>query len=477
MRKMSKMGGTKGWLVLTSVAVLMALAVVPAFAGAASASPAPISAADSPSNHWAYGGVGWSNNTQISGSTTLTWNASFGWTVIFTATTTSANTVMIEEQRTVGIDLTATYSSLTTQSTYSYHGQEVDLAFANITNDSTVYEAGFPVPALGIDNDSTRVAGSISETISVTDHGTAKTASLDVTGSAQTSAQFTPSLGLVPLNLSGVTVWNSTSMINPSTSWNLTYTWANNGFNGHLGSGTLYSNGTWSTPGPVSLTGYDVTRTYGVPHFVGPTSRHAIVLIVEGPLGNYDAFVLVPRGFDLFGGGSHAYDSEALGSASISAETLYVSPGTLSPDVTAGATTFGASSQSISAQVSPSSGNAPAAAATPSTTVVGAPMSVSQAQAENSCLTGGCTATSSAVLDAGVLVIVAGLAIVAVVVTVAVVEWRTYARHRSGKDLVGGDGERWPGGVPPAGATLDPPSPMPPSTGVPTAPEDHLRRV
>src|SRR5271170_744034 len=189
-KKMAKLGGTKGWLVLSSVAVLMALAVVPAFAGTASASPAPITAADSSSNQWAYGGVGWSNNTVISGSETLTWNASFGWTVILTATNTSADTVMVEEQRTVGIDLTATYSSPTVQATYTYHGQEVDVAFANLTNTSTVYESGVPVPALGIDNDSTQVAASIAEAITVTNHGTTKSASLDVTGSAKTSAQF-----------------------------------------------------------------------------------------------------------------------------------------------------------------------------------------------------------------------------------------------------------------------------------------------
>lgn len=476
---MAKLGGTKGWLVLSSIAVVMALAVVPAFAGAASGSPAPISAAISPSNQWAYGGMGWSNNTLVSGGDTLTWNASFGWTVIFTATNTSANTVMIEEQRTVGIDLTATFSSPTAQATYTYHGQEADVAFANLTNASTVYEGGVPVPALGIVNDSTQSAGSLAEAISVTNHGVTKTASLDVTGTAHTAAQFTPSLGLIPLDLVNSTMWNSTATVSPQATWNITYSWANNGFNGLTGSGTAYSNGTLSTTGTVNVTGYDVTRTYGIPTFPGPKPHDAVILIVQGPLGNYDGFVLVPRGFDLFGGGVHAYDSEALGSASISAETLYLNPGARGPEVTAASTTFGANTQSISALADPTTGIAPAAASSPGATVVGAPMSVNQAEAENNCLTGGCSGsgTASAVIGTGVLVVVAGLAVVAVVGTVAVVEWRSYARRRNRKDLVGGYGESWPGGVPPAAGAPSTPSPMGPSVSGPTAPEDPPRRV
>jgi hypothetical protein len=470
-KKMARLGGTKGWLVLSSVAVLMTLAVVPALAGAASAPPAPLTAANSPSNQWAYGGMGYSNESLIIGNEKLTWNASFGWTVIFTETNTSATTVEIEEQRTVGVDLTATYSDPTVQATYTYHGQEVDTAFANLTNASTVYVNGSPVAALGIDNDSTSIAGAIAESISVTKGGTTNSASLDVTGTAHTSAQFTPSLGLVPLNLTGVTMWNSTSTINPSGSWNITWVWANNGFNGQTGSGTRYSNGTVGTPGTVNLTGYDVTKTYGVPMFRDHVQRHAIVLVVQGPLGNYDLFVLVPHDFDLFGGEAHAYDANALGSASISAETLYVSSGPRGPEVTAGSTTFGADTSAMSTLGAPSTGSTPAAGAAPGTTVVGAPMTVAQAQDENNQLTGGHSAAASPILSTGVLLVVAGLAVVAVVGVVAVVEWRSYARRRSGQNQVGGS---WPGGIPPAASA---PGPQGPSASGPTAPEDPNRRL
>lgn len=474
---MAKLGGTKGWLVLSSVAVLMTLAVVPALAGAASASPAPVGTANSPSNQWAYGGMGWSNNTLVIGNERLTWNASFGWTVIFTSTNTSATTVQIEEQRTLGIDLTATFSSPAVHAQYSLSGHEVDVSFANLTDAATVYVGGSPVAALGINNDSTSIAGAIAESISVTKNGTTQSANLDITGSAHTSAQFTPALGLIPLNLSGVTMWNSTSTINPEGSWNITWTWANNGFDGRTGSGTQYANGTVSAPGPVQLTGFDVTKTYGVPVFEDHLPRHAIVLIVQGPLGNYDAFVLVPRDFDLFGTENHPYAASSLGSASISAETLFVSDGARGPAVTAGATTFGADTTTIGAVGSGSTGTAPAAASSPGTTVTGGPMSVAQAQAENNQLTGGPAAATSSILGAGALVVVAAIAVVALVGTGVVVEWRSYARRRSETKLVGGYGESWPGGVPPAASAPQPPAPTGIPASGPTAPEDPPRRL
>jgi hypothetical protein len=447
---MAKLGGTKGWLVLAGVAVLMTLAVVPAFAGTASASPAPLTAANTPSNQWAYGGIGWSNGSIINANGQTTWSASFGWTVIFTATSTGANTVQIEEQRTVGIDLTAKYSGLTTQATYTFSGHEHDTAFVNLTNDSTVYVNGAAVPALGIDNDSTSITGTIAEAISVTHNGTTKSASLDVTGWAQTSAQFTPALGLIPLNLSGVTEWNSTAYINPSGSWNITWTWANNGFNGSTGSGTQYSNGTAGTPGTVNLTGYDVTKTFFVPLFPDHVPRSAIILVVQGPLGNYDAFVFVPRAFDLFGSGVHGYDANALGSASISSQTLFVSQGSFGPEVSAGSTTFGAGTASINSVGAPS-GSQPAAGASPGSTVTGSPMSVAQAQAINNQLNGASTASTAPLFSIGAIAVLGLIAVVAIVGTVLVVERRSKAQNQSPVD-----GTRGTSGAPPAPASEEP---------------------
>jgi hypothetical protein len=104
-------------------------------------------------------------------------------------------------------------------------------------------------------------------------------------------------------------------------------------------------------------------------------------------------------------------------------------------------------------------------------------MSVSQAQAEANCLTDGCAAVSSATLGAVGLLVVAVLAIAAVVGTVVVIEWRSYARRRSRMGLIGGCGERWPNGVPPAAAGAKPQNPMGPDSGGPAASEDPTRRL
>ena len=135
------------------------------------------------------------------------------------------------------------------QASYNYHGQEVDVAFANLTNQSVVYVNGQAVPALGIDNASASVSGSISEAVSKTIHGLTSSASLDVTGIAQASTSFSPSLGLIPLNLTGIDQWNSTATGTPSASWNVSYTWTDKGFNGTSGSGSGSKAGSLSGTG------------------------------------------------------------------------------------------------------------------------------------------------------------------------------------------------------------------------------------
>jgi hypothetical protein len=472
---MAKIGGTKVWVAAAGVAILMAFVAVPALSGAASAAPVMSTATTNPSTQWAYGGEGWSNNSLQYGDASITWNSSFGWTVVFTVTPTSADTWMIEEQRTVGITIVSTYHGPNVSGTYNYHAQESDVAFANITNQSTVYVNGAAVPALGIDNASASVNASISEMVTKTVHGQTASASLDVMGLAQGAVSFSPSLGLIPLNLTGVDQWNSTATASPSASWNVSYAWADTGFNGTSGSGSGSKSGSLSGTGTVNLTGYKLHLA--TPQFTDHKSRVAVVLIVQGPFDVYDGFILIPHDFDLFGGGVHGYDSVALGSAAISAETLYVSSGPGGPSVTAAATTFGANDASVNtlaqpAVSPPANGGAPAAGSSPGGTVVAQPMSVQAANAEANCLTHGCGGAAAAPMT-GLVVALVGIAAVVVVGTVGVIEWRSYARRRSQKGLVGGYGESWPNGVPPASAVTPPQ--MPPSPEQSPA-DDVIRR-
>lgn len=470
---MAKIGGTKMWVAAMGVALLLAFVGVPALSGAANAAPVTSAATADPSTQWAYGGQGWSNNTLELGNVTITWDAAFGWTVVFTVTPTAPGTWQLEELRTVGITIAATYSGPILKATYNYHGQEQDVAFANLTNQSQVYVNGVAVPALGIDNASVAINGSISEAATKTIHGLTASASLIVKGVAQAATSFSPSLGLIPLNLTGVNEWNSSATGSPSASWNVSYSWTDSGFNGTTGSGSGYKVGSLSGSGPVTLTGYKV-HLVTTPIFRDGKQRTAIVLVIQGVFDNYDGFILVPHGFDLFGTAGHDYDSTALGSATISAETLFVSSGPGGIAVTAASSTFGSNDRSMNALASPVSQVAPAAApSSPSGTVLAQPMSVSQANAEANCLVNGCGGAAAAGPIGGLLVALVGVAVAVVVGTVGVIEWRSYARRKSQKGLVGGYGEGWSNGVPPAVA-LSPPT-MGPTDGNEPADGPNLR--
>jgi len=463
---MAKIGGKKGWAATAGVALLLTFVALPALTGAASAAPVTSAVSADSSTQWAYGGQGWFNGTLQTGLGNLSWTSSFGWTVVFTVTPEGSGVWMVEEQRTVGITIAATYTGSSVTITYNYHAAESDTGFANVTNQSVVYVNGQPVPALGIDNASASITATIAESISKTLDSHTASASLKVLANGQASTSFSPSLGLIPLNLTGVSMWNSSATATPSAAWTVSYTWNDQGFNGTTASGSGSKSGSLSGTGTVNLTGYKI-HPVNLPVFRDGKSRTAVVLVVQGVFDNYDAFIWVPHAFDLFGTAAHDYDSVSLGSAGISAETLYLSsggPGGLG--VTAASTTFGSDDASVNTLASPVSETAPAAApASPGGDVVAQPMSPAAANAESNCLMNGCGgAASSHGLFGGMLVALVGVAVVVVVGTVGVIEWRSYARRKSRKGLVGGYGESWPNGVPPAAAGAPPA--MGPSGGV-----------
>ena len=459
---MAKFGGTKGWVATAGVALLMAFVALPALTGAASATPVASAVPADSSTQWAYGGQGWFNGSLHSGLGNISWTSMYGWTVVFTVTPTAYGTWMIEEQRTVGMTISATYTGGAVTVTYNFHGAESDVGFANVTNQSVVYVGGQPVPALGIDNASASVNASIAESISKTVAGHTASASLNVLGVGQASTSFSPSLGLIPLNLSGVTMWNSTATGSPSASWTVSYSWSDQGFNGTTASGSGSRSGSLSGTGTVTLTGYKL-HLDSPPAFRDHQSRTAVVLVIQGVFDNYDGFIWIPHDFDLFGTSTHDYDSVSMGSAGISAETLYVSSAPGGIGVTAASSTFAGNDASVNALATPVGQASPAASTSPAGTVLAQPMSVSQANAEANCLRNGCGGAAAAGPIGGLFVALVGVAAAVVVGTVGVIEWRSYARRRSQKGLVGGYGESWPNGVPPA-AAMSPPT-MGPSEG------------
>lgn len=456
---MGAKSGMKAWIA-AGVALLVAVAIVPALAGAANAAPVATATTTSASP-WSYGGEGWSNGTIQIGNATINWTGMYGWTATFTVTQTSPGIWMVEEQRTVGATLVVTLTTPVRLVQYHYHAQEVDTAFANLTNASTVYVNDSAVPALGILNASATVNALVDQSIAGTVGGHTRSAYLNVTGSGHAQTSFSPSLGLIPLNLSGIDAWNSSATASPSAAWTLSWTWSEQGFNGTVRSGSGSANGGLSATATVTVQGYKVPVRHT---FTDGKTRVGIVLIVQGPFDCYDAFILIPQGLDLFGGAVQPYDSVSFGASTISAEKLYVSAGPGGPAVTAADQTFGSTDTAIASQAA---GTNPSAAGPtdPGTTVYGQPLTSAQTQAIDHGLTNtGSVSSSPAAMSGGLLIgLVAAAAVIAVLGTVGVIEWRSYARRRSKGGLVGGYGESWPNGVPPAAAT-------PPGSHTPTAP-------
>ena len=380
-----RLGRTKSWVVAIGAALLVAFGVVPALSGAASAAPTPTSATPSAANvPWAYCGTGWSNSTITIGNSTLVYHSEFGWCVIWKATPTGPNTTMLEVQRTVGVTISATFTNPYETIQLQHHAQDVDTAFANVTNASTVNVGDLSVPALGLINASASENASISQSVSQTVHGQTRSGSLNIQGVGQGAVSFTPALGLIPLNLSGINMWNSSATASAAAAWNVSWAWDFTGFNGTTASGSMYHQGNLSWTGMVYLTGYKVPIE-GM--FDDHQARVGVLLILSGPFDLRDGFILVAHDFDLFGDAAQGFDNMQMGSVSMgSGEALDVSQGPNGPRVTAANQAF-ASDDTTATSGMYGGGMTPGATSGPSSTVQAQPVSVAQAQSEDHALT------------------------------------------------------------------------------------------
>ena len=439
---MLKRSRTKSGAAAIGLGLLLAFVVVPALTGAASAAPTASPPPTNAPSAWAYCGNGSWNHTMTNGNVTRSWNATFAWCTIFRVTPTSPGNATLELNRTMAVSVAASLTSPNLTLAYAYHAQEQDAAFANVTNGSTVYSGGQPLAALGIVNASAFDNSSIQESIHAT-HGTATaSASLLVQGNAAASVAFTPSLGLVPLNLTGVSTWNATAAANASAAWSIDWAWSHTTFDGQTSSASASREGNLSGTFPVFLSGYQVGTT-GL-HFSDHATRMGVVLTIQGPLDVRDGFVFLPHGFDLFGGAAQGFDGDSMGSATVqSAESLYFSPGLHGPRLTAAATGFGADDSAISGSGFDSVSTVSATGTSPSGTVLAQPVSVAQAQAESSqmLVPTGVSGSAAHPRLAGLLIGLAVAAVAVVVVALGVVGANKYSRRkasqRSGEGVVG----------------------------------------
>ncbi len=368
---------------LGSVAVvaLLALAVVPALAATASAAPVAAGAAPAGgSGGWAYGGHASLGVYLHDGGLTYSLNASAESDVIYHATNVTANITELSANRTVVLSLTESITGANASGTYTFKLAEDDQAYANVTNAAQVsLEDGSTVAALGLINASVHADVTLAAALQVSYAGAHMSDYLNASGWAHGAVSLSPALGLIPLNLTDVTGWEASALASGSAAWNISWAWVDHGWNGTSGAKSGYISGSWSTSTEVTVLGA-IGPVY--PHWSDHRVRAGVGLTLSGPFDLYGGIILVPHGFDLLDGQSHAYAGAGLSTGAITSSYLYVNAGRLAaPSMTAASMTTG-SSGTIAA-VTPEGTSFPAASGSP--TVYEQPESVATAQRQASC--------------------------------------------------------------------------------------------
>ncbi len=467
---MEGIGRTTGTWAVIGVAVL-AMLVLPGLASTASASPVPLGS--SASQQWAYGAQKWFNQSVTMPNGTYNSQAYFGWQVIFTATNTSATTVMLEAQRTMAGSFSAQLcapgcTNATAQGTLSISGVETDAGFANLTTAATVDENGSPVAAVGLLNAHSQSSGNISEALQYSFQGAGKTwaasQSLYVSGSAHAQLNFTTALGLIPYNLTAGQSWNSSAAFTAAGAWAINATYVRDTVFGQNLTGSPSASSSVTSSGTVALWGSDV----GSITLQNGQTVPVLVLAWTGPFDDLDGVILVPHAYNLFGATEQSYASDELGAQTVATASVdvYVDASHHLHFVAAAAS-YLAADTTLATQATATARPTPSASASPST-VQAQPESVAVAQHSAGCLTGACPSNPSGnsagvgILGGAVLV---GLIAAVVVGSVSVIEYRVWARKRAQLGVAGTASPIRPM-APPPGATLGAPPAAPPSVGV-----------
>lgn len=390
----------RGWLPIAAAATALVIAVVvPAAPGrAANVSSGP--------PEWAYGFSGSSSqsgsnsivaNGSVSGPHNLTFeftqHATFGWDVLLTQRNLSPTSYELELQRTMGFSYSALmcYPSCSTpvfEGNLSSRGSEIATAFANLTTTGVVWEGSAQVPAVALSDEHALWRGNL------TDHATysfqkmalslSGSQTLVLTADSHIAVTFTPSLGLVPNNVSTGTSWNASSSFQASGGWNVAGSFTATTANGTQIAHSITSSGAVNGSGKVGLVGH----AGGAVRLNDGSNPLVVLLGLTGPFSDREGVILLPAGGDLFQGSqpfttAHASEqSESTASVDFggvhgphlgleASATSY-----LAAPVNAG-TAVGAG---VSAATGPSS---------PTALFQGQPESVPQAQQQSQCLLGG----------------------------------------------------------------------------------------
>jgi len=456
----------------------------------ASAEAAPLPTASNSTGTWSYGIVKTVTVPlqHAGGGWLYSGNATFGYTVTIYENSTSSTTFELTVYRTMGFAYNVRFCYLSCGSPAQWANQsfrifEATATFANFTSAGTVLANGSgEVPAIALENTTSFLHANLTESTDAflpmagwmgPHHGYL---AADLT--ANVAVNFTPALGLVPIDLASDSTWTSSSEFSAlgAAAWN--YYYAMHRPVGQFILGPISGHESLSANGTVNVEGSyapDSTFQYG------GSTYPAIMLTVSGPFDVREGVIFVPTSVDVFGSSSQPWGDNATGAASATMGKLDLKPGAsdrLQPVASSWEYSTGAANAANSAMASPMSGDLSAASTTSnpvsSGTVQGLPETADQANGAQQCLTtggscpGGTTGPNLRALI-GLIVLSGVVATVAVLVAVAVV-----SRRRRTPPPVYPNAVLYPPGAAypsaPAGTPAPPAAPPPPEDD----PLDHL---
>lgn len=423
MSEVRPLGGIAKIVLGTVLVLLMGSALVPL--AAATSAPA---AAQGPS--WAYGGTQVINAngtivTQNGMQVGYVLHAYYGWTVIYNQTNTSASTYEIQGQRTLGVDVFLEYctpscASPTKSVNITGAGWERDNAFANFTNNGTVYvnqtlfNPGTPVTAVALENANMNSQSNITmvRTSSISSYEGYASAAVQTSG----VIRFQPALGLYPVSLAQGEQWGAASNFAASMAWTGSYHMHNpmmGSVSGSLGN-SLNSTGTVFVHGSDD---HDFNLHGG--GFV-----HAINLQVLGPIRLADGWFPLPAGADLFSSTLHPWEAMGPMGATMGLEDVDVGMHSGHMGMVAASTNYAAAADApMDGSGMGPGGPGPMSASTPAstgpapTTVQALPMSLAAADSLSAALlqTGISGSGNSPAAHTGLFLLLAGVVVVVVI--------------------------------------------------------------
>ena len=383
------------WTVPAAILVV-GLMVVPASTVAAGPASPSTSVLSANSTTWAFGNVTPAPVSSYGPGGGYAANATYGFVTNVTATNTSATTVEVTVQQTVGIALSLSFcrpscgSASRVISQFSYHAWETEDTWTNLTNTANVTQTfgingtSLTEPALGIINSSAQIRAYVSESATdarytVMNRTQVSSVSAEYWFSANSTVGFTSPLGLLPIGpVAARDAWVSVSTYVGQADWTAHWTLNLTGMRG--GTTTIHdalSNTVGPATGIVTVQGRAALSSLRV----GATNLVQVGYQLNGPFEVAPGLALrwaLPDGLGMGLPRTSTWSQHAAVLADASVSALDTLPSPQSP--------FGLRSAEVTFSLAVLDANNSVNDTVPQSNVSGAPMTSSQAGDTAACL-------------------------------------------------------------------------------------------